>query len=30
MIARRKFHRGVFIAAGLYNLAWGVYSIVDP
>jgi hypothetical protein len=30
MIARRRFHRGVFLAAGVYNLAWGVYSAVDP
>lgn len=30
MIARRRFHRAVFIAAGCYNLAWGVYSALDP
>ena len=30
MIARRKFHRAVFVAAGIYNLGWGVFSIVDP
>ena len=30
MIARRKLHRGVFLAAGLYNLGWGVYSALDP
>jgi len=30
MIARRRFHRGVFCAAGLYNLAWGVVSVIDP
>ena len=30
MMARRKFHRAVFVAAGVYNLAWGVFSIVDP
>ena len=29
MMARRKFHRAVFVAAGVYNLAWGVFSIVD-
>lgn len=29
MIARRKFHRRVFLAAGFYNLGWGVFSIVD-
>jgi len=30
MIARRKFHRVVFLVAGLYNLGWGVYSALDP
>jgi hypothetical protein len=27
---RRRLHRIVFIAAGLYNIAWGLYSVVDP
>ena len=30
MIARRKLHRGVFLAAGVYNLGWGAYSVIDP
>jgi hypothetical protein len=30
MIARRSFHRGVFVAAGLYNMGWGLWSIADP
>ena len=30
MIVRRGFHRAVFVAAGVYNLAWGVWSSVDP
>jgi hypothetical protein len=30
MIARRGFHRAVFVAAGLYNLGWGLWSIADP
>src|SRR5437867_5994904 len=30
MMARRRFHRVVFLAAGLYNLAWGLYSACDP
>ena len=30
MIARRRFHRAVFIAAGVYNIAWGLYSVADP
>ncbi len=27
---RRKFHRAVFLAAGIYNLGWGMYSALDP
>lgn len=30
MIARRKFHRAVFIIAGVYNLVWGAFSALDP
>lgn len=30
MIRRRRLHRATFLAAGVYNLAWGVYSAVDP
>ena len=30
MIHRRTFHRAVFAAAGLYNIAWGIWSAVDP
>jgi hypothetical protein len=30
MIRRRRFHRTVFAAAGLYNIAWGIWSVVDP
>jgi hypothetical protein len=30
MIARRKFHRVVFIVAGIYNLGWGAFSVLDP
>jgi hypothetical protein len=30
MIARRRFHRVLFLVAGLYNLGWGVYSAVNP
>ena len=30
MIRRRKFHRAVFVAAGLYNIGWGLYSVYDP
>ena len=27
---RRALHRGVFIAAALYNVLWGLYAAVDP
>lgn len=27
---RRRLHRVTFAAAGLYNLAWGLYSMLDP
>ena len=27
---RRGWHRVVFAAAGIYNLVWGLWSIVDP
>jgi len=30
MMARRRFHRAVFVAAGVYNMAWGVWSALDP
>jgi hypothetical protein len=30
MIPRRTQHRGVFIAAGLYNIGWGVWGVADP
>jgi hypothetical protein len=30
MIRRRALHRTVFAAAGLYNLAWGIWSVSDP
>lgn len=30
MIRRRGWHRCVFVAAGAYNIAWGVYAAVDP
>jgi hypothetical protein len=29
-IARRRFHRAVFIAAGLYNIGWGLFSALNP
>jgi hypothetical protein len=29
-IRRRKFHRLVFVAAGIYNIAWGIHSVYDP
>jgi hypothetical protein len=30
MIARRRFHQAVFVAAGLYNIAWGILAVFDP
>lgn len=30
VIPRRRFHRVVFTAAGLYNIVWGLWSIADP
>ena len=30
LIRRRPFHRAVFAAAGLYNIAWGTHAVVDP
>lgn len=30
MIARRRLHRFTFLAAGAYNILWGLYSVADP
>jgi hypothetical protein len=30
MIRRRRFHRVVFTAAGVYNIVWGLGSVADP
>jgi len=30
MIRRRQFHRIAFLAAGLYNIGWGIWSSLDP
>lgn len=30
LIPRRRLHRAVFIAAGLYNIGWGIFSVLDP
>jgi hypothetical protein len=30
MIVRRRFHQTVFLLAGVYNIAWGLYSSWDP
>lgn len=29
-IPRRRLHRAAFLAAGVYNLAWGAWSALDP
>jgi hypothetical protein len=30
MIRRRRFHRIVFVLAGVYNVGWGIWSALDP
>ena len=30
MIRRRRIHQTVFIAAGTYNIAWGIFSALRP
>jgi hypothetical protein len=30
IMARRRLHRIVFILAGFYNIAWGLYAALDP
>ena len=30
MIRRRRLHRAVFLAAGIYNIAWALWSALDP
>jgi len=30
MIPRRRFHRAVFLLAGVYNIGWGIFSALDP
>lgn len=30
MIPRRRLHRAIFLAAGLYNIGWGLYAAIDP
>ena len=29
-LARRRLHRATFLAAGVYNLAWGALTVLDP
>lgn len=29
-LPRRRWHRAVFVAAGLYNIAWGLFTVADP
>ena len=29
-LPRRMWHRGVFVAAGIYNIGWGIYTGCDP
>jgi hypothetical protein len=30
IVRRRRFHQAVFVAAGVYNIAWGIWSAADP
>ena len=30
LIARRRLHRAVFVAAGVYNIAWGLTTALHP
>jgi hypothetical protein len=30
MIPRRRLHRRIFAAAGVYNLAWGLWTALEP
>lgn len=30
MMPRRGFYRVVFALAGLYNIGWGIFSVLDP
>jgi hypothetical protein len=30
MMRRRRWHRAVFVTAGLYNILWGRWSVSDP
>src|SRR5262249_15098762 len=30
VMPRRRWHRAVFVAAGVYNIGWGIYSALDP
>ena len=29
-VPRRRFHRAIFLVAGLYNIGWGIIASVDP
>jgi hypothetical protein len=29
-LTRRRLHRAVFLAAGVYNIVWGLWSALDP
>jgi hypothetical protein len=30
LIPRRRLHRSVFILAGVYNLLWGFFTVINP
>ena len=30
VIRRESWHRTTFVAAGVYNIGWGIWSALDP
>jgi hypothetical protein len=30
MVQHRRLHQVVFVIAGIYNIAWGLYAVYDP
>ena len=29
-LPRRRLHRATFMAAGIYNIVWGIFAAIDP
>jgi len=30
MMPRRRWHQAVFLLAGIYNIGWGLWAVIDP